>query len=39
MGYTDLQPEEIDEDTEEVLYDILGWRPIIELPESGEKTE
>lgn len=39
MGYTDLQPEEIDEETEEVLYDILGWRPIIELPEDGENTE
>ena len=37
MGYIDLQPEEIEDDTEEVLYNILGWRPIVELPEDGEK--
>lgn len=37
MGYIDLQPEEIEDDTEEVLYNILGWRLIVELPEDGEK--
>ena len=37
MGYIDLQPEEIEDDTGEVLYNILGWRLIVELPEDGEK--
>lgn len=37
MGYIDLQPEEIRDDTWGLLYDVIGWRQIYELPEAGEK--